>query len=230
MVNKVATEELASTDAHVLDRTRNSRLMRHSRGYVIYAGLPGFEELRSEATALFQTARKHEWWEAGTGESKQATITEDRTDSQPRRHLYSAPGGPIQQKYYHDPALLRFLSAETDLSLKPKTERGSYSYYLQPGDFIGLHRDSVGCDLAVLTVLYDSSAQTEKAGGLLIYCDRIDESIYSIRKSPSYGTEFVKMLPGQTLLLLGGLIPHRLIPVRSEQFRIISALCFQIQG
>lgn len=85
-------------------------------------------------------------------------------------------------------------------------------------------------DVAVLTVLYDSSTHAEQAGGLLIYCDRIDEFIYSIRKSPSYGAEFVKMLPGQTLLLLGGLIPHRLIPVRSGQFRIISALCLQIQG
>jgi hypothetical protein len=230
MVTEIKTDVLRRIRSPTLDQMRNSRLMRSSGGYAMYSGLPGFEDLRAEATALFQTAKKHEWWEVGTGELKEATIDEDRTISQPRRHVFSTSGGPIQQKLYRDPSLLRFLSAETELALKPKADHGSYSYYVQPGDFIGLHRDAADCDLAVITVLYDTSTHAEQAGGLLIYRDRLDESIYSIRESPSYGAELVKGLPGQTLLLLGGLIPHRLIPVRSGQCRIISALCFRLSA
>jgi hypothetical protein len=227
-VTDLTTEVMPTSQTTGLEQMRNCRLMRCSRGYAIHSGLPGLAELQSEATAMFQTAQKHEWWEIGTGESQIATIDEDRTNSQPRRRAFTTPGGRIQQELYHAPSLLSFLSSETGLALERKADTGSYSYYMQPGDFIGLHRDGPGCDIAALTVLYDSSTQAEKSGGLLIYPDRVDESIYSIRQDPSHGAVLVKMLPGQTLIILGGLIPHQLIPVRRGQLRIVSALCFKL--
>jgi hypothetical protein len=37
----------------------------------------------------------------------------------------------------------------------------------------------------------------------------------------------VKLAVGETIVFFGGWVPHRLLPVREGQVRIISVLCFR---
>lgn len=48
-----------------------------------------------------------------------------------------------------------------------------------------------------------------------------------VRRSPGYGTALVKARSGQSIVLLGGLLPHETIPLPDTGQRIISALCFR---
>jgi hypothetical protein len=48
-----------------------------------------------------------------------------------------------------------------------------------------------------------------------------------IRAAPEHGVAIVKARPGQSILLLGGLVPHRVEPLGPAGQRIISALCFR---
>src|SRR5215467_15077560 len=103
----VLNESMAATcNSRATETMFNSRLMVRSQGYAVYNDLPGFQELRTEAKLMFPSAEKREWWEVGTGESRSATIDDDRINGQPRRHALSTPGGNTQRSIYHAPSLL----------------------------------------------------------------------------------------------------------------------------
>src|SRR5689334_13755228 len=53
----------------------------------------------------------------------------------------------------------------------------------------------------------------------------VGASLPVVRRSGSRGMT-VKLRPGQSLVMLGGLVPHRVLPVHSGQARVVSALCF----
>jgi hypothetical protein len=133
----------------------------------------------------------------------------------------------VQDAWYASDPLQQFLSAQVGLPVVPSGNRGSYSYYARAGDFLDLHRDVETCDLAVLTALHDNSAPTDQSGGLVVYPGRIGEPLSAIRERSQEGAYLVKLLPGQTIVLLGGVLPHRVIPVAEGQLRIISVLCFR---
>lgn len=109
----------------------------------------------------------------------------------------------------------------------PSGNRGSYSYYARPGDFLDLHRDVETCDLAMITGLHDNGDRSDLAGALVLYPGRIHEPLSAIRARPNDYAYAVKLLPGQTMIMLGGVVPHRLLPVREGQVRIVSVLCFR---
>lgn len=210
-------------------RFKNCAFMKDSRGFAIYSGLPStrvFSALRTEASSLMKEARKQETWEMESHQNNRVDFKSDR-ERQVRRCKQSVGGGPIQIRMYQDPRLSRFLSDECGLRLVPSGRRGSYTYYARPGDFLGLHRDTSYCDLVMITVLEDNSSPHEPSGSLVLYPGRTNENLSSIRATPKVGAEMFKILPGQTILLMGGVIPHRVIPTGPDQKRVISALCFR---
>ncbi|HKH90534.1 MAG TPA: hypothetical protein VKA54_01960 [Gemmatimonadaceae bacterium] len=145
----------------------------------------------------------------------------------PRRSLLTAEGGAVQDDIYRSPAFSESLSDTCGLHVVPSGNRGSFSYYARPGDFLGLHRDVEACDLAVITGLHDDSAPTELSGALVVYPDRVLEPLSAIRARPSDGAQAVKLRVGETVVLLGGILPHLVMPVRDGQMRIISVMCFR---
>jgi hypothetical protein len=200
---------------------RNSPLLAQGSGYGIYAGLPDpytFQALFSEASELYPSAGSQQSWESDT---------EDLRGGKPRRSLLTSTGGPIQDALYASGHLRRFLSAQLGLAAVPSGNRGSYSYYARKGDFLDLHRDVEMCDVAVITVLYDNSAQADPGGALALYPGRIGEPLSAIRERPEEGASLVKLAPGQTIVMFGGVVPHRVVPVAEAQLRIISVLCFR---
>src|SRR5262249_20313451 len=101
--------------------------------------------------------------------------------------------------------------------------QGSYSYYVRPGDHLGLHRDIEECDVAVITCL----CETGGSGALQLYPDRVSEPLSRIRTTPRKGRRTIRLRAGETIVLLGGYVPHVTTPMGPRQKRIISALCYR---
>ena len=66
---------------------------------------------------------------------------------------------------YASPWLHAALSEQCGLNVVPSGNRGSYSYYVQPGDHLDTHLDVDTCDVTLITVLYDDIDPTTPAGG-----------------------------------------------------------------
>jgi len=154
-------------------------------------------------------------------------VTSDNCDGRggvPPRQLSTAPGGSAQDELYRSPHLHAYLSQLCGGPIRPSGSRGSYSYYVAPGDHLGLHLDIVTCDVTVISVLADSSP--DQGGALAVQRGNVGVPLSVLRRSMYVGEEVVKAAAGSTILLLGGLVPHRVLPLTAGQ-RIISALCFE---
>jgi hypothetical protein len=88
----------------------------------------------------------------------------------------------------------------------------------------------MGCDIAVVTVLRDDSSPLTISGALVLYPTRWNEPLSAIRRRPESGAVTVKLSPGQSAVLCGGLVPHALLTVARGQRRIVSTLCYSIPG
>lgn len=144
----------------------------------------------------------------------------------PRRRFINGPAGPLQQAFNTAPWLLDFLRELTTPELTPTGEIGTYSYYIRPGDHLDIHRDIVTCDVAVISCLQDSTRDDE-GGRLCLYPERVLEPLSAVRATPQLGAVKVRVEPGQTIVLYGGLVPHALLPVVPGQARVVSVLCFR---
>ncbi|MDP9686550.1 UNVERIFIED_ORG: hypothetical protein J2W82_000198 [Pseudomonas mohnii] len=209
----------------------DSRLMQNSRGFAIFSDLPGSHDLRhlrKEAFVALQRANQEYRRRRVLPDSDEPNYEEDRkTAARIKRFL--SDGGPHLQSMYHDSQLIEFLSLESGLRLSPSGSGGVYIYYVRSGDFIGIHRDAGICDLVLITALYDSSLSDE-GGSLILYPGRTSESCKAISATPKRGEKVVKLTAGQSLIMFGGVIPHRVVPVRAEQIRIVSALCYSVKS
>jgi hypothetical protein len=210
------------TAPFVPDAILRSPLLANGSGFGIYAGLPDpytFSALFSEAAELYPSATIQESWEPDSEEIR---------GGKPRRSLLTSTAGAIQDAWYASDHLPRFLSSQLGLPVVPSGNRGSYSYYARKGDFLGLHRDVEACDVAVITGLHDTAAPADQGGSLTLYPGRIGEPLSAIRERPQEGAHLVKLSPGQTIVMFGGVIPHSVVPVGEDQLRIISVLCFRV--
>jgi hypothetical protein len=154
-------------------------------------------------------------------------VTSDNCDGRggvPARQLSTAGGGPVQDGLYLSPDLRSFLSELCGGPVRPSGSRGSYSYYVAPGDHLGLHLDIVTCDVTMISVLADSSP--DNGGALAVRRGNVGVPLSVLRRSPYLDEETVKAPAGATVVILGGLVPHRVLPITTGQ-RVISALCFE---
>ncbi len=157
-------------------------------------------------------------------------LTGDNCDGRggvPPRQLSTGPGGPAQDELYRSPYLHAYLSQLCGGPIRPSGSRGSYSYYVAPDDHLDLHLDIVTCDVTVISVLADSSP--DQGGALAVQRSNVGVPLSVLRRSPHVGEEVVKAAAGSTIVILGGLVPHRVLPLTAGQ-RIISALCFEAVG
>lgn len=147
----------------------------------------------------------------------------------PERRFLSSSGGVVQDSFYQASWVIEFLRELTVPELVPSGERGTYSYYVRPGDFLGIHRDIVTCDVAVITCLSNGlTGNANDGGSLCLYPERIDEPLSAIRAAPEKGALNLFLQPGQTIVMYGGIVPHALLPVTNGQSRIVSVLCYHI--
>jgi hypothetical protein len=144
----------------------------------------------------------------------------------PARAYRAQAGGQVQYSIYGAPAMIAMLARLTGIQVVP-AGRGSYSYYERPGDFLALHRDIVTCDIAVITCLHDDPA-IQGGGRLVLYPEYIHQPLSAIRSHPSPRATHVHLQPGQTIILLGGFVPHALTPVVARQQRVVSIMCYRV--
>lgn len=188
-------------------------------GFDVFAGLLEsryLEAMQAEAVAAYE--------ESAISDVSESVDGEERGGS-PARRFASACGGPVQEALYYAPWLAEFLGDLTSAPVRPTGDRGTFSYYVRPGDHIDVHRDIETCDLAIITCLLDTAPE-ETGGSLCVYPDRIPEPVRTIRATPHRGLQHVHLAPGQTIVLLGGIVPHRLEPVSQTQQRVVSVMCY----
>jgi hypothetical protein len=176
------------------------------------------ERLRYEAFAVHPAAQETHVFEPT-----------DDDPGNPDRWLESAAGGPDLQAFYLSSQVLALLRDQTGTDWKTSGGAGSYSYYRREGHHLGLHRDIDACELAAITCIADDAAAEPGLGGALrLYMTRHNETLAAIRSSPEDGALTVRLKPGETLLLLGGVVPHRLMPLGPDHLRIIAPLCYRM--
>ncbi len=191
-------------------------------GFRVYAGLPDartIQALRTEARTRYPASAHQENWDDDLADGR---------GGKPRRCLLTAEAGPVQDAVYRSEWLPAWLHRECGVPVRGSGNRGSYSYYVRAGDFLDLHLDVDTCDLTLITVLEDNTCATDASGALVLYPARIGEPLRAVRERPDDGACMVKLAAGHTLAILGGMVPHRLLPVAAGQVRIISVLCFEV--
>ncbi|MEA3030540.1 MAG: hypothetical protein QOG13_1865 [Sphingomonadales bacterium] len=188
--------------------------------FEVYSGLvePGsLRRLQAEA----QAAR------AGAIE---AYVVEDRAaewrGGLPARAFLTSPGGPVQDAFYRADWLAGILSRLTGHACAPTAGRGTFNYYARPGDHLALHRDVEGCDVAVITCLKRRGTHLAGGGQLLLYPECAGLPLTAARRRGAAATP-VDLAEGQTVIMLGGEVPHRLLPLGGGQERAVSVLCFK---
>jgi hypothetical protein len=190
-------------------------------------GVGLFDGLPPPATCAELAA---EAWSAYGASDRQELETGDDEDGRggsPARALRTAAGGATQDALYADPQLHAFLSEQCGVRVVPSGNRGSFSYYAEPGDFLDTHLDVDTCDVTLITVLYDDIDPSSPEGALATYPGAFGVPLSMVRAFPGEGVALVKARPGQSIVILGGLVPHRVVPVGLRGQRVISALCFE---
>ena len=197
-----------------------SRILEHG-GLFVVEGL--FDEetlagLRSEAEGLRAEA------------VRQYVADSDGTDGRggsPARSFRSGRGGDLHWGLHGSSQMMETLGRLCGARVAPSGS-GTYSFYEQPGDFLALHRDILQCDVAVITCLtrHDSGSAT---GELTVYPGFIREPLSVVRAAGrSYGRP-VAIDRGQTVILLGGLVPHEVTPTAEGQERIVAINCYRVE-
>lgn len=197
-----------------------SPLLVDHGGFALYEGL--FDpDVLAEMT---REAREAYWG----GQEQALTVRSGGVgrDSHPPRRLVSAGGGEAQDAAYCSPDLKAFLEGLCGLEVEATGRRGSVNYYTRSGDFMGLHLDVVQCELVVLTVLQDFSPADDPSGAWELFPGQVGRPLPSV-STGRRGRHSIKATPGQSLVMFGGLVPHRVRPVAAGQRRIVSALCFR---
>lgn len=152
--------------------------------------------------------------------------SEEIRGGSPRRQFRSSPGGNFQRDFYRAAWLTEFLRGLTTKFLHPTGEFGTFSYYSRDGDFLEIHRDILTCDVAVISCLKDERTAAEEGGKLCLYPTRTNELLSQIKAAPEKDALIIKLEESQTLVMYGGIVPHAVLPVRKNQERIVSILCF----
>ena len=191
-----------------------------SGGYLVVAGL--FEEetlqaLRAEA-------------EAARLEGRRAIVPDsDGTEGRggvPARCYRSGAGGELHWGLHGCEQMAETLGRLCGVTVTA-TGGGTYSYYEEPGDFLAVHRDVLQCDIAVITSLTHSRVEGS-SGELVIYPEFIREPLSTVRSVGRAAGTFIPLDRGQTIILLGGLVPHEVAPTNPGQERIVAINCYRV--
>lgn len=200
-------------------RLRHSTLLR-AGGYGIYRRLiepTWIESMLAEATTGGQRIDQ-----VASGKD-----TEDIRGGHPARQIVCVEGGPKQDQLFGSAALQSFIANEVKLPIRSCGIRASYSIYAGPQAHLDIHRDVPGCDLALITCLYDSDPLAGE-GAVDLWLDDLMTPLRDIRAHVERRRSRLALLPGDSLLIHGGMIPHRIPPPGTDRLRVVSLMCFEI--
>jgi hypothetical protein len=218
----VSDPEVAARDWHFNPphEVLQSRLFA-AGGYLVVSGLFDEETLkrmRAEADA------------ARTAAERVLVADSDGTEGRggfPARAYRSGAGGELHWGLHGCQQMTETLGRITGIEVTP-TGAGTYSYYEQTGDFLAVHRDVLQCDLAVITSL-TGCAMDGSTGELVVYPEFIREPLSMVRAAGRGAGTPIPLDRGQTIILLGGIVPHEVGPAGEGQERIVAINCYRAQ-
>jgi hypothetical protein len=144
----------------------------------------------------------------------------------PVRQLISVAGGPVLAGLYRTPALHLFIAEQVGLSVRPCAAQATYSIYSGAGAGLGIHRDVPGCDLALIVCLYDNDPLYE-GGCTEAWPQDLITPLDELRAGASSSSTIYGLSSGQSMLLHGGMVPHRIRETGSGRFRAVALMCFE---
>ena len=149
---------------------------------------------------------------------------EDWRGGEPSRSMAGKSAGPVQYEIFSSSVMAEAVSEICGVPVRC-SGAGSYSWYLEAGDHLALHRDIVACDVALITCL----ERTEPAGGsggmLCVYPEYRWRPLRDVRPESKVA---VPMETGDTAVLAGGIVPHEVTPSMPGQRRVVSIVCFRL--
>jgi len=77
--------------------------------------------------------------------------------------------------------------------------------------------------------LYDSDPRAD-GGALEMWPEHLTTPLGHLRRAGRVCEHRLALLPGETLLFHGGVVPHRIAPLGAERERIVSIMCFEMGG
>jgi hypothetical protein len=145
----------------------------------------------------------------------------------PARKFLSSSGGTIQDSLYQSKVLKQLLEAQIQAPIKSTGTRGTFTFYTRVGDHLALHRDVITCDLTLITCLFNHSKNPSEtpSGSLRVYPQYNLEPLQKVQKTHGINLD---LQMGQSLALLGGIVPHEVLPTSATQMRVVSVLCFEV--
>lgn len=153
--------------------------------------------------------------------------TEQVRGGTPARQLLSVDGGPLQQSLYADAALQALLSDSVQAPLRPCGSQASYSIYREAGAHLDVHRDVAGCDLTLITCLQDSHPDAD-GGCTEAWLEDGLTPLDTLRAGGGGPLSRLALQPGHSMLLHGGVLPHRILPIGPGRQRVVSLMCFEM--
>ncbi|MDP2008114.1 MAG: hypothetical protein Q8K45_20790 [Rubrivivax sp.] len=174
------------------------------------------------------------WQEALHGPRREDECPAGADDEQvrggtPARRLLSVEGGPLQESLFGHPEVAALLARQVGSPVRPCGLRATYSIYHRKGAHLDVHRDVVGCDLALIACLHDSQPDAE-GGATDVWLDDALTPLGRLREGGGSAPTRVALRPGQAMLLHGGVLPHRIRPLEAGRLRVVSLMCFEILG
>ena len=156
-------------------------------------------------------------------------LTSDRTEDtagSPARALRSAPCGEVHRAVHASRQLTNAVGQICGIAVS-STGVGTYHFYEREGDFFALHRDFVGCDIAVITCISQRLID-QPMGGLLVYPNFFCQELSRVRAAGKAMSVSIPLVPGETAILLGGQLPHEVTPVPAGQNRVVAVNCYRL--
>ncbi|MGC2401253.1 MAG: hypothetical protein WA510_15775 [Acidobacteriaceae bacterium] len=144
----------------------------------------------------------------------------------PARAYRSAAGGELHWGLHGCQQMAERLAEVCGLGVAA-TGSGTYSYYEESGDFLGVHRDVLQCDIAAITAL-TPCRMGRPEGELVVYPELMREPLSMVRALGRSAGRSIQLDRGHTIFLLGGIVPHEVAPAAPGQERIVAINCYRV--
>jgi hypothetical protein len=141
---------------------------------------------------------------------------------EPARKYRATAAGTSQYAVFSSKAMTDAISETCGFAVK-SSGTGSFTYYHDAGDYLGLHRDIELCEVATITCLEDDGPGSR--GGLRAYPEYAGRPLIAIYEEHPQGLD-LPTSPGDTIVIAGGFIPHEVTPIVQGQRRTVALACY----